>query len=260
MAGEWIKMRTNLWDDPRVSHLCDLVDQPEAMVVGALYWLWSMADEHSEDGLLPGLTLRAIDRKTGVAGIGAALVQIGWLAEVDGGVEVVKFAEHNGTSAKRRCQDAQRKATVRNVSASDADKKRTTAGAREEKRREDLKPSHTARDDAAPEGDPKPVHPDAPFAMTLEWQPEPDRLKALAFRAGVPQQACADALGAFVIHHQAKGLALTAAEWHAKLIAWAKQDQVRGAAQGGKVTAFRPRNNAPTDDDFASTGWLGEQP
>ena len=241
MAGEWIKMRTNLWDDPRVSHLCDLVDQPEAMVVGALYWLWSMADEHSEDGLLPGLTLRAIDRKTGVAGIGAALVQIGWLAEADGGVEVVKFAEHNGTSAKRRCQDAQRKATVRNVSASDADKKQTGAGAREEKRREDLKPSHTARDDAAPEGDPKPVHPDAPFAMTLEWQPEPDRLKALAFRAGLSPQACADALGAFVIHHQAKGLALTSAEWHAKLIAWAKQDQVRGASSKvAPITAARP--------------------
>lgn len=241
MAGEWIKMRTNLWDDPRVSHLCDLVDQPEAMVVGALYWLWSMADEHSEDGLLPGLTLRAIDRKTGVAGIGAALVQIGWLAEVDGGVEVVKFAEHNGASAKRRCQDAQRKATVRNVSASDADKKRTSAGAREEKRREDLKPSHTARDDSQPEGGSPPADPDAPFAMTLEWQPDADRLKALAFRAGVPQQACSDALGAFVIHHQAKGLALTAAEWHAKLIAWAKQDQVRGASSKvAPITAARP--------------------
>ncbi|MBZ9665766.1 hypothetical protein H3221_013495 [Pseudomonas sp. LMG 31766] len=240
MAGEWIKMRTNLWDDPRVSHLCDLVDQPEAMVVGALYWLWSMADEHSEDGLLPGLTLRAIDRKTGVAGIGAALVQIGWLAEVDGGVEVVKFAEHNGASAKRRCQDAQRKASVRSASASDADKKPTGTGAREEKRREDLKPSHTARDDAAPEGDPKPADPDAPFAMTLEWEPDPGRLKTLAFRAGLPQQAVADALGAFVIHHEAKGLALTAAEWHAKLITWAKSDHVRGAAQGGKVTALRP--------------------
>ncbi|MFY1052358.1 DnaT-like ssDNA-binding domain-containing protein [Ectopseudomonas khazarica] len=258
MAGEWIKMRTNLWDDPRVSHLCDLVDQPEAMVVGALYWLWSMADEHSEDGVLPGLTLRAIDRKTGVAGIGAALVQIGWLAEVDGGVGVVKFGEHNGTSAKRRCQEAQRKANARNVSASDADKTPPPCGAREEKRR--VKPSLTPRDDSQPDSNPKPEDPDAPFAMTLEWQPDPDRLKALVFRAGLSPKACEGALGAFVIYHQAKGLALTAAEWHAKLIAWAKQDQVREAAQGGKVTALRPRNNTPTDDDFASTGWLGEQP
>ncbi len=242
MAGEWIKMRTNLWDDPRVSHLCDLVDQPEAMVVGGLYWLWSMADEHSEDGVLPGMALRAIDRKTGVAGLGDALVQIGWLAEVEGGIEVVKFSEHNGVSAKRRCQDAQRKASVRNPSASQADKSRTPTGAREEK---NIKPSHTAREPIEPEPEPA-EEPDsgAPFAMTLEWEPDPGRLKALAFRAGLPPQTVADALAKFVIHHEAKGLALTSAEWHAKLITWAKDDHVRAAAQAGKVTPLRGERTA----------------
>lgn len=237
MAGEWIKMRTNLWDDPRVSHLCDLVAQPEAMVVGGLYWLWSMADEHSEDGVLPGMTLRAIDRKTGVAGLGDALVQIGWLAEVDGGIEVVKFSEHNGVSAKRRCQDAQRKAAVRNPSASQADKNQTPTGAREEK---NIKPSHTAREPIEPEPEPA-EEPDsgAPFAMTLEWEPDHQRLKAVAFRAGVTLAGCLEALGLFVAHHEAKGLALTSAEWHAKLVAWAKQDAARGAAAAGKVTPLR---------------------
>jgi len=130
MAGDWIKMRTNLWDDPRVSSLCDLTGQPEAMVIGGLYWLWAMADEHSEDGFLPGMTLRAIDRKTGVAGLGDALVQIGWVSAQDDGVAVVNFDEHNGASAKRRSMDAKRKATVRTVSASDADKMQTECGAR----------------------------------------------------------------------------------------------------------------------------------
>ncbi|MEG0637311.1 MAG: hypothetical protein RR517_32860, partial [Pseudomonas sp.] len=45
------------------------------------------------------------------------------------------FEAHNGQSAKRRAQDADRKRNVRKASASEADKKRT----REEKRREDLK-------------------------------------------------------------------------------------------------------------------------
>ena len=62
MAGDWIKMRGNLWDDPRIASLCDATDQPEAMVIGGLYWLWAMADQHTEDGTLPGLTLKAIDR------------------------------------------------------------------------------------------------------------------------------------------------------------------------------------------------------
>ena len=146
MAGDWIKMRGNLWDDPRVSKLCDLTDQSEAAIVGALYWLWAAADQHTEDGLMPGLTLRQIDRKTGVQGFGAALCQIGWLEDNPDGVRIVNFEDHNGTSAKRRCTDAQRKANVRNVSASDADKQQTESGqktpnlgAREEKRREEEK-------------------------------------------------------------------------------------------------------------------------
>lgn len=121
MAGDWIKMRSNLWDDPRVARLVDLTDSSEAAVVGALYWLWATADQHSEDGVMPGLTLRAIDRKTGVSGFGAALVEIGWLADHPEGVRIIRFDEHNGSSAKRRSTDAQRKANVRSLSARDAD-------------------------------------------------------------------------------------------------------------------------------------------
>lgn len=128
MAGDWIKMRGNLWDDPRIAKLCDLCDCGEAQVIGALYWLWSAADQHTEDGVMPGLTLRQIDRKTGVQGFGAALCEIGWLADDPQGVVIVKFEEHNGTSAKRRCTDAQRKASVRSMSASDADNTKTDSG------------------------------------------------------------------------------------------------------------------------------------
>lgn len=144
MAGDWIKMRGNLWDDPRVSRLCDLTDQSEAAIVGGLYWLWATADQHTEDGVMPGLTLRQIDRKTGVTGFGQALCDIGWLADHPEGVRIINFEEHNGSSAKRRATDAQRKANVRSVSASEADNSKTEGGqktpglgAREEKRREE---------------------------------------------------------------------------------------------------------------------------
>ena len=79
MAGDWIKMRGNLWDDPRVSKLVDLTGSSEAAVIGALYWLWATADQHTEDGCMPGLNLRQIDRKTGVPGFAAAMVEIGWI-------------------------------------------------------------------------------------------------------------------------------------------------------------------------------------
>jgi len=128
MAGDWIKMRSNLWDDPRVARLCDDTDQSEAAVVGALYWLWAAADQHTEDGILHGMTLKAIDRKTGIAGFGSALVGIGWVADHPEGVRIVNFHEHNGASAKRRSMDAQRKSAVRHESASDADNGRTQGG------------------------------------------------------------------------------------------------------------------------------------
>lgn len=128
MAGEWIKLRTNLWDDPRISKLCDLTEQPEASIVGGLYWLWATADDHTECGILPGLTTRAIDRKTGVNGLGQGLVDIGWLADHPEGVRIVNFEEHNGTSAKRRCSEAKRKGESRKPSASDADKMQTESG------------------------------------------------------------------------------------------------------------------------------------
>lgn len=125
MAGDWIKMRGNLWDDPRVARLCDLTDQSEAAIIGGLYWLWAAADQHSETGVMAGLSLRQIDRKTGLPGFGNALVEVGWLADHPEGVRITRFEEHNGSSAKRRASEAQRKAKSRNESASDADKSRT---------------------------------------------------------------------------------------------------------------------------------------
>jgi hypothetical protein len=108
MSANWIKMRTNLWDDPRVAKLCDLTEQGEAAVIGGLYWLWAMADAHTANGILPGLTCKAIDRKTGVQGLGDALCEVGWLADHPEGVRIISFEEHNGASAKKRCQTAKR--------------------------------------------------------------------------------------------------------------------------------------------------------
>lgn len=144
MAGDWIKMRGNLWDDPRIASIVDATETSEAAVIGALYWLWATADQHTENGFMPGLTFRQIDRKTGVPGFASALCAIGWLSECAEGVTIKNFGDHNGVSAKRRGMEAQRKASSRSVSASNADNLQKNGGqlqpkpgAREEKRREE---------------------------------------------------------------------------------------------------------------------------
>lgn len=108
MAGDWIKMRGNLWDDPRVSALVEATDSSEAAVVGALYWMWATADQHSEDGLMTGLTVRQIDRKTGVPSFASALESIGWIEIESAGIRIARFEEHNGSSAKKRVLTAKR--------------------------------------------------------------------------------------------------------------------------------------------------------
>ncbi|GEM_PF-1369968 len=117
MAGDWIKMRSNLWDDPRVARLVDLTDSSEAAVIGGLYWLWATADQHTADGFMPGLSCRQIDRKTGVQGLGQALADIGWIEADSDGVSIVNFEDHNGASAKKRAQTAKRVANHRSGNA-----------------------------------------------------------------------------------------------------------------------------------------------
>lgn len=125
MAGDWIKMRSNLWDHPKVAKIVDMTDSSEAAVVGALYWLWATADQHTEDGILHGLTCKSIDRKTGVKGFAKALCDIGWIADHPEGVRIVDFEEHNGSSAKKRCQTAKR---VANFAAANAGKSNESDG------------------------------------------------------------------------------------------------------------------------------------
>lgn len=116
MAGEWVKMRTNLLDDPRVVAMATALEQPETFIVGCLFALWSMADNHSETGALPRLTARAIDRRVGLSGFSLAASSVGWLELNDTGATIPRFHEHNGASAKARATTARRVLKHRDLS------------------------------------------------------------------------------------------------------------------------------------------------
>lgn len=239
----WIKLRTNLWDDPRVAGLCDATDASEAAVIGGLYWLWAMADSHTTDGTLLGLTLKTIDRKTALPGFAQALVDIGWLAEVDGGVAILGFDEHNGESAKKRAQGAKRKAkcvagnaqtnktsesgNANGVTDSEIGNAAGVTGALPKEDKRKSKDTHSlARDDSAPDS----AGADVPHQIDLNWQPCEAVLAPYAKLAGIPlarfnSEACAG----FILHHEAKRSVMTDAEWHSALVRWVKRDQASAA-------------------------------
>ena len=148
MAGDWIKMRSNLRSHPKVVRIASALKADKLRVVGGLHAVWCLFDEHSEDGRLVGYTPDTLDGEVGFPGFADQMIVVGWL-ESDGtdGLSLPQFDTHNGASAKRRAQEADRKRAERaasksgpedgdDASASDADKKRT----REEKRRGDKKP------------------------------------------------------------------------------------------------------------------------
>lgn len=116
-AKPWIKMRTDLWDDPRVSALCEKLKATEATVIGGLYRLWAIADSHSVNGELPGLTAETLDRKAGIPGFALALADVGWLVVGDVGITIPEFSVHNGQSAKSRAQGTLRQQQCRARSA-----------------------------------------------------------------------------------------------------------------------------------------------
>lgn len=135
MAGDWIKMRTDLLTSPKVVRMSSALKADRFRIVGGLLSVWSLFDSHSTDGTLSGYTLESLDDLAAWKGFSEAMVAVGWL-ECDGDdISLPRFEAHNGASSKRRALDSSRKRGVRKVSASDADEMRT----REEKRREEKK-------------------------------------------------------------------------------------------------------------------------
>lgn len=142
MAGDWIKMRSDLFTHPKVVRMSSALKADTLRTVGGLMSAWCLFDAHSEDGFLDGYTLESLDAHVRWEGFSAAMQAVGWL-EVRGdlGLFLPRFDAHNGQSAKRRAQEADRKREARKTSAFDADTMRT----REEKRREEEKKPPTPR-------------------------------------------------------------------------------------------------------------------
>jgi hypothetical protein len=146
MAGDWIKMRADLFTHPKVIRISSALKADNLRTVGGLMSVWCLFDVHSVDGELEGYTCEAIDSLIRWDGFSSQMVAVNWLEVREKSLFLPRFDAHNGFSAKRRAQDADRKREVRKVSAPEADKKRT----REEKRREDK--SITNVIDTAPSG------------------------------------------------------------------------------------------------------------
>jgi hypothetical protein len=154
MAGDWIKMRMDLFTHPKVFRIAERLGKDELYVVGALLAFWSWAHSHAVDGHVDGATSRLVDAATRVDGLHDALLEVGWLHVDATGITIPRFDVHNGDSAKERCSKSERQARWR------AKKKQQQAAlsvdgavdeqpsTREEKRREEINTPKPPRGEA----------------------------------------------------------------------------------------------------------------
>lgn len=147
MAGDWIKMRVDLADDPAVIGMAASLKIDEYEVIGRLHKIWSWADKHTTDGFVPHINGKWIDKHLEKSGFSSHMVSVGWLAIDSTGVTFPSFDRHNGKSAKSRAENTERarlSRKERDESAKEpaqmSQKKRDKNVTREEKRREESKP------------------------------------------------------------------------------------------------------------------------
>ena len=167
MAGDWIKMRCDLFEHPKVFKIADILGVDEFSAVGMLFCFWAWADKHSVDGRVDAATSRLVDKCAHREGFADAMISVGWLLVDDSGITIPRFNEHNGDSAKERSLKNQRQARWRdgkksalNVDAATSTEPSTSASTREEKRREDIKDPLV--DKGSTESKVVPIRPDLP--------------------------------------------------------------------------------------------------
>jgi uncharacterized phage protein (TIGR02220 family) len=151
MAGDWIKIRHALPRSGKVVRIMSACDADKLRTIGGLVSAILLFDEQTDSGFLDGYTLKAFDGIIGMEGLGAALCdeKVGWMQQNEDGLTLLEWGKHNGTSAKRRLNDAERKRVSRAEEACPQNVRKKTDTARTdsgpEKRREEIEKREDVR-------------------------------------------------------------------------------------------------------------------
>lgn len=180
MAGDWIKMRTDLDDDPAVILISERTGLREAFVVGLLWKFWRWCDQQLLDGNAPCVTVAWLDRYVGVNGFAQAMIEAGWLDQngfADKGFHVPNFERHNGQTAKKRALAAKRAARHRHKESNAPSV--TKSAPREEKRRYKQNAKHSACSEPDQAGSEPPLLTFPTVGKTKDWHLDQAKLTEL---------------------------------------------------------------------------------
>jgi hypothetical protein len=181
MAGDWIKMRTDLYRDPKVCLIADILMDNEGdlsrhvnqvmqrdmtvtrnvmrnVTVGSLVSVWGVLRHRGkrigDDLIVKGCTSSVIDDVADLPGLGEAMQSVGWIEVVEEGIVLPRFFDEFNTDPadEIREKNAERqrrfrekiKAENRNVTVT------LNSNAREEKSREEKREEKHEADASTP--------------------------------------------------------------------------------------------------------------
>lgn len=123
MAGDWVKMRVDLDEDPAVIGMASVLGIPADHIIGKLWKIWRWSNRQTIDGKVFGIHDDWIDGYLECPGFAKAMRLVGWLELNDSGFSIPRFDRHNSDSAKRRALRSLRESRnrcTRNVTGDDA--------------------------------------------------------------------------------------------------------------------------------------------
>lgn len=152
MAGDWIKMRSDLYRDPKVSVMADALMRQDGelatfvsqncrrdmtvtrnvmrnVTVGALVSVWGVMRQRGkrrdDDLICDGVTPSVLDDISDLPGFGDAMARAGWVVESEHGIEFPRFFEDYNVApeekSKEKNADRQRRFRERQKESSNAE-------------------------------------------------------------------------------------------------------------------------------------------
>ena len=111
----WIKLDHFTPDKPEIIKAASILLIDQDAVLGKCVRLWIWADQQSISGNALSVTKTFLDRLVSHVGFADALQNVGWLDEKNSLFSFPNFDRHNGESAKKRAQTANRVEKHRNA-------------------------------------------------------------------------------------------------------------------------------------------------
>jgi len=97
----WIEWEKGLPAKPEIGKIAKAMGVTRLHAAAACMEVWSWAEDQTETGHI-ATSPDEISESVRIPGIGEAMLDAGWLIQLDDGISIPNFERHNGMPAKRR--------------------------------------------------------------------------------------------------------------------------------------------------------------